>query len=66
MTREVCQVVSVMNSFCVFENQIGLMEPADKNMKFQNLLKIQALSNFELLLTRRLEVEESESLIMTS
>jgi hypothetical protein len=47
-------------TFREIENLMPMKEPTDKTKMFWTLLKVQALSYFELHLMRRLETEDSE------
>jgi hypothetical protein len=47
-------------AFREIEYLMPLKEPADKNMMFHTLLKVQSLSYFEHHLIRRLEAEDSD------
>jgi hypothetical protein len=47
-------------AFREIENLMPMKEPADKTRMFQTLLKVQAFSDFEHHLMRRLEAEDSD------
>jgi hypothetical protein len=60
MPRGFDQVLIGLMSFHEIENLMHMKEPADKTRMFRTLLKVQALSDFEHHLMRRLEAEDSD------